>query len=560
MANKNNKPIKKTVNPADGKPTIWEQWLSRLHSAPEPSLDIEQNRFELLEFITRSTVISDQFYARLGTILSRAISTTAVVIYRINQGKQTTLFANIPQNQVRHIFSYQHLTQQLAKNTTAFRSERTKAIKIQLNRVIYTVTNLITTNLTINSRESATLLILNDTSISELDRRFVYLVNAMIGVRRKQQQLSSDLTAENERLSTLTHHLSEGLLILDENLRVQLWNRPLQRLTGFSARDAEGKLYSNCFMRAGYPHWLDDLRQEYASKAERSVFYADFQLHTKQKEKRWVSVSGSFLRDASGNISQTVAIVRDISRTKELETRKNDFISIATHELRTPITAIKGYLSMLQKTSADLTDKQRHYLARATEANERLVSLAEELLQVIQVEENRLQFSIKPTDVLPILQKVLADFTPKAQKKSLTLGANLPNAVSLVAVDPVRFEQIMANLVDNAIKYTNQGSVTVAIGSVTEQKMLPISVTDTGVGLTERETQLVFDKFHRTPAAQIGRETGAGLGLFIVKSFIEKQGGKITVRSRPNRGTTFTVLLPVIETNVVERNDNAHTS
>lgn len=529
------------------KPTIWEQWLNRLNSSPEPSLDIEQNRFELLEFLTRNLTTSDQFYARLGTILSRSITATAVIVYEQGKEKNKTLFSSIPQSQERHIFSHEHLTGQLKKLKAPFASQRTKLIKIQINKVVKNINVITRIDLTINNNKETVMLIFSENNLSELDHRFAYLVSAMIGVRRKQQHLSDALTSENERLSTLTHHLSEGLMILDTNLNVQLWNRPLQRLTNYTARDAEGKIYSNSLMRVGYPHWLSDLRQEYENNPTRNVFYADFQLHTKQKEKRWVSISGSFLRDSKGSINQTVVIIRDISRTKELETRKNDFISIATHELRTPITAIKGYLSMLERASDGLTDKQCHYLARATEANNRLVELAEELLQVIQVEENRLQFSIQPTEALPIVRKVITDFTSKAQKKGLVLVVLSPKWPTTIAVDPVRFEQIIANLVDNAVKYTEKGRVEVSFSEPTEQRFLPIHVRDTGIGLTEREIQLVFDKFHRTSAAHVGRETGAGLGLFIVKSFIEKQGGKITVRSRLNRGSTFTVMLPIIE-------------
>jgi|GEM_PF-1118368 len=382
------------------------------------------------------------------------------------------------------------------------------------------------------------------------DEVFLKLVRNILTLRHQQSLLREEINREAESLTLLTHHLSEGMAVLNQDMKVTLWNRPMQRLSGYSPREAVGQPYQAVFKRTDAEDWLGQLMNVYLETPLRNVFNTQFEIVTREGTRRWVDVSGSFMRRPTDNtISQTIIIVRDVSHLKMLEQRKNEFISIATHELRTPITAIKGYLSLLHKDQENLTDKQRTYLGRANDANHRLARLAEDLLRTVQVEEDRLRINLRPVELGPILEKITRDLQEKAKAKQLTLEYVAAPFDTWVTADEEKIEQVFANLIDNAIKYTSQGYVRVFTDRFEEngQSFIIVHVQDTGIGINPKNYEAIFEKFRRTHDTAEIRESGAGLGLFIVKSFVEKQGGKISVNSRIGNGTTFSVRLQATE-------------
>lgn len=385
--------------------------------------------------------------------------------------------------------------------------------------------------------------------LSRSELGFLRFVQRALALRYRATALQQQIDREAENLSLLTHHLSEGMAVLDQNLAVTLWNRPMQRLTGYSPREAAGKPYYLVFKRTDNSNWLEELMRVYLETPLQNVFNAEFEITTRDNAARWVNVSGSFMRHGEDQISQTVIIVRDVTQTKLLETRKNEFISIATHELRTPITAIKGYLSLLAREEQSLTEPQRTYLNRAAEANNRLARLAEDLLRTVQVEEDRLRINLRPVDLAKVLEKVCKDLQPKAESKGIQLEYAEPAFETWITADEEKIHQVFENLVDNAIKYTTEGTVRVSTDRYEDnsQLFIIVHVQDSGIGISSKNYDTIFEKFRRThDTAQI-REAGAGLGLFIVKSFVEKQGGKISVNSKIGKGTTFSVRFPATE-------------
>ena len=276
-------------------------------------------------------------------------------------------------------------------------------------------------------------------------------------------------------------------------------------------------------------------------------------------DRRWVSSLVTIYKNRSGSFEQAVLVTRDISHKKSLEQKKNEFISIATHELRTPLTAIKGYLSLLERKSDNLTEKQKSYLSQATKASNRLGGLAEDLLRVTQIDQDRIQFKPQNIHLFSLLKKVVRDFKPKAITKGLTLSLTGSNLRDKVRLDQVRTEQIFANLIDNAIKYSNQGTIKVWL-EINEDNQglnpqLIVNIRDTGIGIDSRNIEEIFEKFHRSHRPEQSREQGAGLGLYIAKSFVEKQNGTITVKSRAGKGTHFTVTFLVEQTKRRRKNE-----
>lgn len=519
---------------------LWEQWLQRLSGIEHHEADLF--RVELLELVADSLTDTDQFFTRFGTIAQRCLAVPVLIVQRTDSKK--ALFSNLSRTRESRVIQLLP-TPFETSNTLIERRLRTAIATDFLEeplRIVYQLSLQ-------HSQSPITLTLLTSSPVSAEKRKFLHFINLLLGIRRRRQLLQNQLAQEQQRLAALTHHLSEGLVVLTRQHDITIWNRPLYRLTGYSIKETLGKPLKEFLRVAGNNSWLDSLINEYEPQKQKNTFATDIQILTKQGETKWVNISGSFIRDDEGEITQTIILLRDISHVKELEQRKNEFISIATHELRTPITAVKGYLSLLNKETSTFTEKQSGYLARAIEASERLVRLAEDLLEVVRVEENRMQFTIRPIDISNIIKKVCRDFTEKANQKNVSIVCNLSDKCLSIAADRIRIEQVFANLVDNALKYTKKGQITVAVSDpvINNRDYVCVEIRDTGIGIDQKDISGIFEKFHRTKTAATSRESGVGLGLYIVKSFIEKQGGTISVQSRVGRGSTFTVTFPKLK-------------
>lgn len=234
-------------------------------------------------------------------------------------------------------------------------------------------------------------------------------------------------------------------------------------------------------------------------------------------------------------------------RLKQLDKLKDEFVSLASHELRTPMTIIKSYLWMfLAKTRGSLPEKEQKYIERAYESTERLINLVNDMLNVSRIESGRLKLETQDLEIVGLIDKVVTELVPRAQQLGLTLIFTKPqNPVGLVRIDPERIEQVMINLVGNSLKFTPfGGSITVTL--VPEEKDVLIKVIDTGKGMTPDGLKKLFQKFGTMGGSYLHKEEGqgTGLGLYLSKSLIELQGGKIWAESPgAGFGATFSFTL-----------------
>lgn len=229
---------------------------------------------------------------------------------------------------------------------------------------------------------------------------------------------------------------------------------------------------------------------------------------------------------------------------KELDDAKSLFVSIVSHQLRTPIAGVKGYLSMLADGDfGRLTPKQEEVIRMNLENIERLVRLIEVFLDISRIEAGRLQLNREEVALDKLVYGVVSELLPAAQAKGLILSAELPKAPKILSADSTRLHSILLNLVDNAIKYTDKGSV--KINARATPKEIIFEVADTGLGVKRGEEAALFRKFVRGEAAE-DNPSGAGLGLFIVKELVEAHGGKIWVESKGvGKGSTFAFSIPI---------------
>ncbi len=230
-------------------------------------------------------------------------------------------------------------------------------------------------------------------------------------------------------------------------------------------------------------------------------------------------------------------------KLKELDALKSRFLSIATHELRTPLSVILGYASMLQESVGErLNEEERRMLQDAVSACKRLIRLVNSMLDISQIESGKMRMDVRAGDVRNVVQEVVSFFSNDAQKRKLKLHTEVPSRLPKIPLDAERIEQVLINLVGNALKFTPAGgNITVAVR--THNEHVELSVHDTGVGIAPEEQKRLFEDFGRLRAAQSGDE-GTGLGLAIARRIVEAHSGRIAVESTPGQGSTFRVLLP----------------
>jgi two-component system phosphate regulon sensor histidine kinase PhoR len=242
------------------------------------------------------------------------------------------------------------------------------------------------------------------------------------------------------------------------------------------------------------------------------------------------------------NADGVVWTVRDMSERARLERAKSEFVATASHELRSPLTSIKGFVELLDRSPENMSERQREFVDIILRSTDRLVDLVNDLLDVARIEADRVEINRRPIDVGEAVREVAELMGPRLAEKGQHLSLYVAPTLPLALADPGRVRQIIGNLLTNAHLYTDKEG-RIHIGVEADRAWVQIVVQDSGVGMTEEETERVFERFYR--GADGGRSgPGTGLGLSIVKSLVEMHHGQIELDSEPGHGTTFRVLLP----------------
>ena len=235
-------------------------------------------------------------------------------------------------------------------------------------------------------------------------------------------------------------------------------------------------------------------------------------------------------------------------KAKDIDKMKDEFISIASHELRTPVTGIKGYSSMMLDGSfGEINDKIKKSAQIIKSASERLSVLVDDLLNVSRIEQGRMEFKKEKINIYQTVNEVINELKIQADMKKLELkfsahDENLP----LINIDSEKFKQILINIIGNSIKYTEKGNISVST-YIKEKKYLALSIKDTGIGMDSEERRRLFQKFYRVQNEKTKKVSGTGLGLWITKKMLEMMDGKIIVDSIKGTGTEFTIYFPIIK-------------
>lgn len=238
-------------------------------------------------------------------------------------------------------------------------------------------------------------------------------------------------------------------------------------------------------------------------------------------------------------------------RLQNLEQAKSKFVSVTTHQLRTPLSAIKWTFHMLLQGSLGPTTSDQHtFIEKGYESTQRMIAIINDLLNVDYMEADRSDYNFLPTDLSSLVESVLFEFTNQAESKAIKLEFKKPPSIlPAVAADPIKLSMVLENLLDNAVKYTPRGGqVTVSVGDArmnSAQSNLEVVVSDTGIGIPATEGGKIFHRFFRGSSAVKVQTDGTGLGLFISRDIIEKHGGAIWFESAVGKGTKFHFTIPV---------------
>ena len=233
--------------------------------------------------------------------------------------------------------------------------------------------------------------------------------------------------------------------------------------------------------------------------------------------------------------------LHDVSRYKEVEARKNNLLGEVTHDLKQPLAAILSFSDIVQ-ASGELNAKQAQYLDRVRSAASRMSEQVHQLLDVVWIEAG-MRLTLVEVDLANLVRITLDDLESKAAAKQITLVFKPPSELPTLVADGVRLGQVVANLINNAIKYSaNETRIVTSIKST--KGMLVLSVKDQGIGIAPEHLPKLFQRFYRVQDKQTRKIEGTGLGLYISRSIVEQHGGHITAESEPGKGSTFTVYLP----------------
>ncbi|MFC1629990.1 ATP-binding protein [Patescibacteria group bacterium] len=301
---------------------------------------------------------------------------------------------------------------------------------------------------------------------------------------------------------------------------------------------------------------LDDLRKLSALKPLLKLLHQGskkdikkvFRVELEVSENLILEVSTFPILRAKERLGTSV-ILHDISREKLIERMKTEFVSLAAHQLRTPLSAIKWTLKMLlDKDLGDITDEQEDFILKTYQSNERMINLINDLLNVARIEEGRYLYKRVIADLEEIITSLVGTYSDIVKNRKVSLKFIKPKEkIPKLQLDVEKIGSAVQNLIDNAIRYTpSGGKVTVSLKGGTKE--VEVKVEDTGIGVPKSQQDRVFTKFFRAANVMRMETEGSGLGLFITKNIVEAHGGKISFSSKENKGTTFTFNLPIKRT------------
>lgn len=359
---------------------------------------------------------------------------------------------------------------------------------------------------------------------------------------------NSQLNREKHNLDNIVASMDDGVIVYDSDFKIEIFNSGAGKIFNIAASEIIGKKLA--------PENASDSKLGVLAKI---IFQSLAPLVIRQSPEGIypqvvdISFADPFLElrvttdrmlNSKGEAVSFLKIIRDRTREIELIKSKSEFITVAAHQLRTPLSAVSWAIQSLK--SEKLSDSQKELLITGEAAAGNLLKIVEDLLKIATIEEGKFGYNFKKIDLVAFLQSALNQALPVAKEYNINLYLEPPQEISLsVEADPEKLVLAVSNLLENAIKYNiPNGRVVIKVAKQTDTPFLQVDISDTGIGIPAEAMDKLFTKFFRAENALTKETTGSGLGLYIVKNIITSHGGQIWAESEAGRGTTFHFTLP----------------
>lgn len=348
-----------------------------------------------------------------------------------------------------------------------------------------------------------------------------------------------------EETKTILENIADAVVVLDDHKKITIANKAAIKLTKYTEEELVNHSYSSrikIFLEKKDTPYTDYLDKTY--KGEIVVSENKYYITTKDGERIDVSISSAPSVDKNNKVEKCIIVIKDVTKAKQIEKMKDEFVSIASHQLRTPLTTIKWHTEILEDMQKQLPTDIAPSITFISEASERLIHLVTELLDVSRIDTGRnFQIEKQEHDLLPIINNILIETKILADNKKLKVNfvTDKKKNYSLL-VDDFKITEAITNILTNAIKYSKEDKE-IEIKLYKDKEFVSVEIADQGVGIPESEQSRIFERFYRAKNAMYNE--GTGLGLYITKSIIEAHEGQLTFNSKEGVGTTFIIKLPI---------------
>jgi two-component system phosphate regulon sensor histidine kinase PhoR len=356
------------------------------------------------------------------------------------------------------------------------------------------------------------------------------LAGAFNQMAARLKEMVGLLTAERDKMFAILSNVADGILLLDSEGRVTMINQAASRILQLG----EDKTLGHTFIEVVHDHELDDVLQRSLKTGEQQTGLVETQLG-----KQFLGVIATPLRGQSGN----VVLLQNLTELQRLQTVRRDFVANISHELRTPVASLKVLAETLQGGALDDPTVGREFLAKINVETDRLAQMVNELSELSRIESGEVYLNVQSIDIGEVAMRVVERLKAQASRAKLSLVMDIPASLPKALADKERVEQVLINLLHNAIKFTpSQG--TISVSAKVEGNNVVVAVGDTGVGIPADDLPRIFERFFKADKARAGG--GTGLGLAISKHLVEAHSGKIWAESIEGQGSTFTFTLPIV--------------
>ncbi|MCK4881687.1 MAG: PAS domain S-box protein, partial [Candidatus Omnitrophica bacterium] len=370
----------------------------------------------------------------------------------------------------------------------------------------------------------------------ELTDKYGKLVEEKTKIATEAQKRFKKTLNEKKQTEAIVRSVAAGMVVVNNKGEVLLMNPAAEKLLDTKKEEKIGHQLTE---GAGEEQ-LISLAKTTSLDGE-----TDIEIDSNEDTKKILRSSSAVIEDENGQTVGMVTVLNDITKQKELDNMKSQFLSNVTHELRNPIGAIKQSIAViLEGTAGDLTEPQHKFLSNAKRNLDRLSALVDDILDLSKLEAKKMEIKLKLTAISKVIDEVCETIDTWTKNKEIRIVKDVEEGLPEINVDPDRIIQVLMNIISNAIKFTpKDGTITIGAKLSEEKDKMSVSISDTGVGIPKEDQPKIFGKFQQAKNRSVGDKSGTGLGLTIAQELVGLHGGKISVDSEEGKGTTFTFTL-----------------